>query len=357
MSATTLTLLNTPPALLILRDAATLLRSRAEDARASGLAEMLQIISSNAEAFDKNCQVNVEWIGKQTIERIKDLGLNPVKDEIDMVTAMIYRFMVEYDLSVKNDLSMEIRSFMNRVREEFNSLTDAAKTQVEYARQEMPISIIKKIINTDEFVNLKNVASISNTVEQKIKDWEVSLHAKEEKASRLGEALEKHTQAFNFVGLHKGFADLAKDIKVELRFAQAGIAIFGLLVLVPSSLDLWFLLSRGFDVSTLKPQTLIAMALAIVAITLLFLYFFRIALRKANSCRAQLIQVRLRMSLCRFIQSYADYSSEIKSKNGDALAKFENLIFSGIVSSDEKLPSTFDGIEQITALAKSISGK
>jgi hypothetical protein len=111
------------------------------------------------------------------------------------------------------------------------------------------------------------------------------------------------------------------------------------------------------DFSKQNVQTLIATAIAIVAITLLFLYFFRIALRKADSCRAQLIQVRLRMTLCRFIQSYADYSGEIKAKNGEALTKFENLIFAGIVGSDDKLPSTFDGIEQLATFAKSITGK
>jgi hypothetical protein len=63
------------------------------------------------------------------------------------------------------------------------------------------------------------------------------------------------------------------------------------------------------------------------------------------------------MSLCRFIQSYADYSIDIKEKNSEALSKFEAIIFSGLVGSEDKLPSTFDGIEQLTAFAKSITGK
>ena len=350
-------LFNTPDATRILDSAvATLLHNR-DNPRASQLGTILRIIAKNAEEFDKNCQVNIDWIGNQTLEYIRELAPFPNDQGIDTVTSLIYRFWVEYDLSVKGDLSMEVSAFISKVRADIDSFKDEARMQIEFARQEMPVAIIKRMINTDEFGSLRNISEISLTVDRKIKGWNDNLDSTEAKATRLAEVLEKHTQAFNFVGLFDGFADLAKGIKRELKFAQAGIAVFGALVLVPSSLDLWFIISRNFDISTLKTQTLIAMTLAIVAMTLLLLYFFRIALRKANSCRAQLIQVQLRMSLCRFIQSYADMSGEMKAKNADALAKFENLIFSGIVSSDEKLPSTFDGMEQIAALAKSISGK
>jgi hypothetical protein len=252
---------------------------------------------------------------------------------------------------------MEVESFMRIVRNEMTSYSDEARAQVEFARQEMPVAVVKSIINTEEFGMLRNVSEMASSVEQKINLWKDSLDATEQKATRLGDLLAKHAKAFNFVGLHDGFSDLADNIKAELRFAQFGIGIFGFLLLIPSSLDLWLMYYQKIDISSLKVPTLIAMGISVVALTLLFLYYFRIALRKADSCRAQLIQIRLRMSLCRFIQSYADYANDIKTKNADALAKFESLIFSGIVSSDEKLPSTFDGIEQLATLAKSVRGK
>jgi hypothetical protein len=62
------------------------------------------------------------------------------------------------------------------------------------------------------------------------------------------------------------------------------------------------------------------------------------------------------MALCQFIQNYAEYSKEIKTKDKSALEKFENLIFSGIVSDEQNLPSTFDGIEQLSKLADAIKG-
>lgn len=357
MDAKPTTLFNTPEAISILQSASALLRPRQDLPGAGQLSEILYIVASNAESFDRNCQANVDWIGKTTLSRIQSLGSSAQKDDVDYISAVMFRFMIEYDMSIKNELSMEISTFIGNVYSKRTGFGPEAQRIVEFARQEMSVGIIKKIINTEDFGSLRNLSKISTTVDQKIMRWEGKLDETERKATRLGEVLEKQTQAFNFVGLHDGFLDLSKEIKRELMLAHIGIGLFGLLVLFPSAIDLSLIFMGGFDFSKQHVQTLMAMIVAIVAITLLFLYFFRIALRKADSCRAQLIQVRLRMTLCRFIQSYADYSSEIKAKNGEALTKFENLIFAGIVGSDDKLPSTFDGIEQLATFAKSITGK
>lgn len=71
-----------------------------------------------------------------------------------------------------------------------------------------------------------------------------------------------------------------------------------------------------------------------------------------RTVQTQIMQLDLRLSLCQFIQSYAEYAKEIKTNDKDALDKFENLIFSSILSSDEKIPSTFDGLEQLNSLIK-----
>lgn len=65
-----------------------------------------------------------------------------------------------------------------------------------------------------------------------------------------------------------------------------------------------------------------------------------------------MVQIELRKTLCQFIQNYSDYSKNIKEKDANSLEKFENLIFSGLVTNEDKLPSTFDGIEQLTKLIK-----
>ena len=88
----------------------------------------------------------------------------------------------------------------------------------------------------------------------------------------------------------------------------------------------------------------------------MFIYFFRVVLNHYNSIQTQIMQIELRQSLCQFIQSYAKYAKEIKEKDGASLEKFENLIFSSILSTPDKVPSTFDGIEQLSNLIKNIKG-
>ena len=94
----------------------------------------------------------------------------------------------------------------------------------------------------------------------------------------------------------------------------------------------------------------------LISLEIILIYFFRVVLMNYRSVKAQILQIELRQTLCEFIQSYANYSSAIKEKDKEVLNKFENLIFSGVLSDPEKLPSTFDGLEQIAALIKNIKG-
>lgn len=350
-------LFNTPEAIRTLENTSEFLRSKEQNKKARQLGSILWIISKNAEDFDKNCQLNIGWIGSHTLNSIKEVRTSFNDESVDELTASIYRFIVEYDMSIKNDLSMEVRSFTNSIAEDIATFNGSARRQIEFAQREMPVGIVKQMINSEEFGSLRNLSHIGQSIDQKINNWQLHLDETEKKANSLGDVLKNQAQAFNFVGLHKGFSDLGEGIDKELTIARIGMGLFGFLVLVPGLADLYLIITKQVDLSKSSLQNVIAVTLAVVSITLLFLYFFRLALRKADSCRAQLLQIQLRMSLCRFIQSYADYSNEIRTKNSDALAKFESLIFSGIVSSDDKLPSTFDGIEQLAAFAKSVTGR
>ncbi|ELB1136149.1 hypothetical protein QQ214_000516 [Vibrio parahaemolyticus] len=92
----------------------------------------------------------------------------------------------------------------------------------------------------------------------------------------------------------------------------------------------------------------------LVSIEIILIYFFRVILIHYKEAKTQIMQIELRMTLCQFIESYTSYSKEIKEQDSNALEKFENIIFSGILSDTEKLPSTFDGFEQLGSLVKSL---
>ena len=69
------------------------------------------------------------------------------------------------------------------------------------------------------------------------------------------------------------------------------------------------------------------------------------------------MQIELRKSLCQFIQDYSKYSKEISRENAGLLSKFEEVIFSNIMTSEDKIPSTFDGLEQLATLIKAVKNK
>ena len=92
----------------------------------------------------------------------------------------------------------------------------------------------------------------------------------------------------------------------------------------------------------------------VAVIEILLLYFFRISLVHFNSTKAQLLQLEVRMAVCGFIEDYAKFTKENKDQD---LSKFESMIFSSIASVEEKIPSTFDGMDQLSELIKSARGK
>jgi branched-chain amino acid transport system substrate-binding protein len=57
------------------------------------------------------------------------------------------------------------------------------------------------------------------------------------------------------------------------------------------------------------------------------------------------------------VKDFAPYAQKIKAQSSTSLEKFESVIFSGLMASEETLPSTFDGTEQLTKLFDAIRGK
>ncbi|WP_353243078.1 hypothetical protein [Providencia sp.] len=89
--------------------------------------------------------------------------------------------------------------------------------------------------------------------------------------------------------------------------------------------------------------------------TLIFIYYFRVALINYNSIKAELNQINLRTTLCMFIQGYVEFSQ--RNDNHDSLSKFESLIFSNIVSDDKNIPTTLDGLDQLAKLIGALKAK
>ncbi|OOR92660.1 hypothetical protein B0183_04825 [Glaesserella parasuis] len=196
---------------------------------------------------------------------------------------------------------------------------------------------------------------IKNDIEREKDKLSHFINEKQEKVQQLAKQLEEQKTAFNFVGLSQGFENLLSQKRYAKWTSFTIMSIFCILLIV---LPIFFLGGRflnWFHEYNIQWKDIgWEQMLPVLGLELILIYFFRVVLNHYNSIQTQIMQLELRQSLCQFIQSYADYAKEIKEKDGASLEKFENLIFSSILSSPDKVPSTFDGLEQLSNFLKEI---
>lgn len=313
---------------------------------------VINAMDKNPDEWNKFCQNNINWIGDQFISRLADNEeLN--KDRLDDICSMCFRFIFELYLSTKNDFSFE---FENARKFIFNNLAlfeNSAREQMEFAIRDMPITIFKAVANSDEIEALKNFDAVVVKAKQLKEAWDKDLSERERRVKSIEDSLSRYENAYNFVGLYQGFDDLSKEKIRERDGILFWLKLLSLVIVSPIVAELIFIYVNIDSLSVIRDGLLVSIfpTISLVAISI---YYFRVLLFNYKSVKSQLLQIDLRKTLCRFIQSYSSYASEIKSKDADVLDRFERVVFSGIVTEDGNLPSTFDGIEQIGQFIKSV---
>jgi len=322
--------------------------------KAQLLTQALQIFSSNAALVDERCQVNIEIIGRKLLEELGGLPTAAVMTSmLDTLYSMVFRFANELDLSMQGELAPELREVISYGFENRSEFDTSAQAHMSWVEHQMPIWIVKKLVGSEVLANIQNFNTFKDQFDARLARWSSDLESRESKVDNLKATLEKYETAFNFVGLYKGFDVLSRAKRLEMRSLRKWTVAFGVLSVIPIIVELGVIYWNIAKLDEIK-WALGVSAIPALSLAILLIYFFRIFLRNADSAKSQLTQIELRKTLCRFIQSYAKFSQELKTQNIDALSKFENVIFSGIVASDEKMPSTFDGMEQISSLVKSL---
>lgn len=321
--------------------------------------EIIKLINGNASDWDKECQFNIKYIGGSFISELRNFGTGQdIKLEIYSILVSSYRFLLEYDFNRfrLGSSSIEIRSLKSRIREwKMGSLGGDQLSQFIYASYEMPADMIREWLSNPDIVAFKKFEQSVANATKLHEDWDKEFSTKEARITELKEKLDEYQTGFNFVGLHQGFSNLANKKIRESRTLSHLLFVIGFLILLPICSELVFVFWKIFSGEVMDLNHLIFL-IPLISLEIILIYFFRVVLLNYRSVKAQILQIELRQTLCEFIQSYADYSSAIKKKDSEVLNKFENLIFSGVLSDPEKLPSTFDGLEQIAALIKNIKG-
>jgi hypothetical protein len=315
---------------------------------------VLEIMLGNTKKFDESCQVNIKWIGAAFISSAKSYppdGDDSKYLRTDLFTS-VYRFLCELEFSMPESLSMELRAVKNFVENHIDEFKGQAKQQLIYANYLMPAQILKHLLHHPNIAAMQEFNAGQKSAQTLKIEWDKEFEAKRNQVELLKNQLDGLETGFNFVGLVDGFRRLSEKKIKEKNFAFACLLGLGACVLAPIISEVVFIVNNLASLDKYKSAILFAIPPAI-ALELLLVYFFRVVLIHFKSIKAQLLQIELRTALCQFIQSYSTYASGIKEKSSSALDKFESLIFSGLISNEENLPSTFDGTDQ---LAKLIAG-
>ncbi|NDJ58061.1 hypothetical protein GWD52_13840 [Enterobacteriaceae bacterium 4M9] len=308
----------------------------------------LNLFLKNASIFDDRAQFNTTEMGDAFLN---ELASPLSEDNLNIIFTSCLRFFMEENIFQKEDffqLSGLIKDFAIYRKDEFD---ERAATQITYALTEMPLNMLRKMLTSDNAKSYREYIERAEHFEKSRQEWDAKLEDSLSKSQALNESLVMQLNKFNFVGLYKGFAELGDKKIDELKRTKWLTFGLGFIIPIPLLIESVFLF---YDSDSTYGWPTLAKTIPTISLTLILIYFFRIALTNFNSVKAQLIQIDLRKSLCQFIQNYAEYAKDIKTQNSDLLNKFEEVIFSNIMPSVEKIPATFDGLEQVASLISAL---
>ena len=322
------------------------------------LRKFFSIFSANTASFDEHCIANIGWIGESFMVRLTEYvtqrSERSRENLFDIFTSS-YRLLCELEFSQPGELSLQLRSVKKFVDENLERFAADDRQQIVYANYVMPAYVAKRLIQDSSLADYKAFSSSIAVARDLKKTWDSELKEKKAEVDELRATIERLKTQYNFVGLVNGFENLVKKKVRDKFWSFLSLILLGFFMLVPACVHLWFVFSHSVSIDESK-TVLVYTVPAVVTLELIILYFFRVVLVNHRGLQTQLLQLDLRISLCQFIQSYADYSVKIKKNDAAALEKFEAVVFSSLVFDGEKLPATFDGVEQIAKLVKSVRG-
>lgn len=306
--------------------------------------------------FDRYCQSNIEWIGDQFISGLKSFNESSEEENTKSLTTIFtsaYRFLCEYEFSYAGELGVGLRSVKSFVYEKSSDFSGLDRSQLIFAEYMMPAHVLKNIANSPLLSEFKSFSSRADAAAKLKEEWDKELADKENRLSALKDTIKNLTSEYNFVAISKGFLGVLGKKEKEKSAVFVAMMALGAAMLLPVLGQVIFVALNLKTIESHKATLVYALPFVLTMEIILF-YFFRVVLMHYNSLKAQILQLELRVSLCQFIESYAEYSVKIKENDGSVLEKFEQLIFSGIVASDADIPSTFDGMEQVSKIIANI---
>lgn len=329
------------------------------------LIENLAFVSSLPQAdrreFEEYCLLTKKYYGFNLLH-IFDKGQNTtVTEKLERFTLCMYVYYKEMHFRQGVDDPKMLKPFFNFIENNKLKFLPNLNYFFKFVDQ-IPYLVMSEIYSNPNFQKIsqtiqeprfeKYLESFNkiDSVIAKIETWENTLETKQNAVTQLESRLESSKQKYDFVLLNAGFKSLYDQKKEDLKDPTSNYKwIFRFILIIPILEILFFscLIAREIDINS---ATIWYMLIPSISLILFLFYFYRINLQEVRSIRSQMMQLELRMALCQFIHNYAEDSEKLHKKNTAGFEKFENIIFSPLVSSDDKIPTTFDGMEQLAKL-------
>jgi ABC-type multidrug transport system fused ATPase/permease subunit len=248
-------------------------------------------------------------------------------------------------------LDKNLNGILIFVKENIEKFSPQARQYIEMTESTLVTRVLKRIYGSTEIKSILMIENFESNVAKRIGRWDAKLTERERKVESYNKELQKHESAFNFVGLYEGFENLMKEKQKEQTIYVGWIIFLGVAIIAVLFAKILSILISPPDATDPITYLLCASILALLAA---LLYFFRIALLNFKSIKSQILQIQLRQTLCRFIQGYVDYKRDGEKLGKVDLSMFEKLIFSNIVAGEEQIPSTFDSLDHLASIIKTI---
>lgn len=316
----------------------------------------LMDIYRSPEVYDEYCQHSIAILGETltaALVSVKGVG-NP--EEWRYVIALLYRFVGELLIRYPREVPVPIRAMYEAVSSRLEQFDVQQRSIIQWAQSHLPRALAAELLHHPAISELKRSGDTVQRLEALNEQIDRKLQKRVERIEELEKALKRLESEYNFVGLAHGFQGMEKSKRSEWRVTFSALIVLAILMLAPLVFEAYYIFRLIDSSNVLALKSILFLAPAAIAIEVLLVYFFRITLLRVRSLDAQLLQLRLRLCLCQFIEGYAEYAETLKKRSDVTLSKFENIIFSGIQTSDEKLPSTFDGMEQLMKLVQQVRG-
>lgn len=211
-------------------------------------------------------------------------------------------------------------------------------------------SQIESHFNADVLDTVKELKTNKSFVDEKIDE----IGSLQQDILAIRDSLTEQRKEYNFVGLSDGFKTLRDRKQKELNWQNgAYYALMAVIILLIISKSAWsanYLVSNNFD-----SPIFIIVTISTVLFLFILLYFFRISLVNVKSIKSQILQIDLRLTLCQFIHNYDSDTKELREGMKESFERFESVIFAPIVATEDQMPATFDGLEQLTGLLSSFN--